>query len=62
MQKDRFVWLDPPDDMRAINVADVLKSKTADEHCVKVKEWAQYIFDKWESHHAKIFKILARNT
>jgi hypothetical protein len=60
--KDRFVWLDPPDNMGDITVADVLKSRTAVEHCAKVKEWAEYIFEKWNIHHSTIANILAINT
>lgn len=61
-RKNTFTWLDPPDDMRDITVADVLKSTTADEHCARVYEWARYIFNQWKAHHAMMAKMLAEKT
>ncbi len=59
--KDTFVWLTPPEDLKAITVADILESKTAVQHCANVKKWAEYLFETWGIHHSKIANILVTN-
>ncbi|MFQ5690901.1 MAG: DUF5946 family protein [Gemmatimonadota bacterium] len=56
--KDGFVWLEPPEDLGAITVVDVLESETAAEHCAAVRRWAKYVFGQWQRHHRSIARIL----
>lgn len=57
-RKNSFIWLEPPEDLTAITVADILESKTASQHCLKIMEWAEYIFRKWELHYSTVARIL----
>jgi hypothetical protein len=52
--KDAFLWLDPPADLGAINVADVLASDTGLMHLTKVEEWATTTWQAWHAHHQQI--------
>lgn len=49
--KQRFVWLEPPDSLGKITVADVVKETTAKGHKTLVNEWARCVWDAWSPHH-----------
>ena len=59
-QKNDFIWLEPPENLKLITVADILKAETAEEHCAYVKKWAMYIFEKWKVHHPTVAAILTK--
>ena len=52
--KDVFSWLDPPANLGAINVTDVLASDDAEMHLLKVEEWATATWQAWHVHHQQI--------
>ena len=60
--KKDFFWLEPPKDMQQINVGNILPANNANEHCLVVEKWAQYIFEKWKVHHAVIANMLQKFT
>ena len=60
--KKQFIWLEPPQDLKAITVEDILASNSAAEHCAKVGDWAEYIYQQWRPHHLKIATVLAVKT
>jgi hypothetical protein len=52
--KERFFWLTPPPSQGSVTVADVWKTKTADEHKELVTLWAASVWSAWHEHHAVI--------
>lgn len=50
-QKDRFVWLTPPDSLGQITVADIAGASTAAEHGQRVRAWAESAWAAWTMHH-----------
>jgi hypothetical protein len=46
-----FVWLDPPDSLGAITVAEVAEARDAAEHGERVRSWARCAWDAWARHH-----------
>lgn len=59
--KAEFRWLEPPEGITGITVADVRNSESGSQHCEIVRKWAAYIFDKWNVHHPAIARILRSN-
>jgi hypothetical protein len=57
-RKNAFTWLEPPAEMKAITVADVLTATSATQHRTLVTRWARYIFEQWKPHHALIASML----
>lgn len=53
---DQFVWLDPPGNLGAITVADVVKAKTLEEYDRLGRAWAGSAWEAWTVHHARIRK------
>ena len=53
---DKFVWLDPPENLGLITVADVVKTKTLDEYESLGRDWAVSAWQAWSIHHAQIRK------
>lgn len=52
--KHTFTWLEPPESLGSITVADVARARTAAEHKQAVRAWAQSAWDAWSSHHDTI--------
>ena len=50
-------WLAPPDMKGLITVEDVLKAESAEAHGLKVREWAESVYHRWNTHH----KVAERN-
>ncbi len=48
--KAAFFWLNPPADLGAVTVRDVLDAKDAQAHVQKVKQWAESAWSAWEEH------------
>lgn len=57
--KSGFVWLEPPQNITAITVADVLQAETAIQHCDNAKQWAAYVYQQWRGHHDAIASALS---
>ena len=49
--KHSFVFLEAPQNLGSITVADVYRAKSAEEHKVIVKEWARTTWEAWSVHH-----------
>jgi len=59
--KSELFWLDPPNDVGEITVADVLKAQTADDHSKLVYNWGKSIWDAWAVHHQTIQNFVERH-
>ena len=59
--KAKFVWLTPPPNRGAVTVLDVHRTKNAEEHLLRVREWAESAWAAWSPHHAQIRLWLPRN-
>jgi len=57
--KDMFVWLDPPESMGPLTVADVVKAQSVQEHKALVRAWAEGAWAAWSPHHDTIRSWLA---
>ncbi len=49
-------WLDPPESLGAITVADVMKASTPEEHREMVLAWARAVWDAWAPHRTEIVR------
>ncbi len=58
VKKNDFEWLEPPKDLKAVTSIDVLKAKSAAEHCELIEIWAKYVFEQWKDHHVTVEKLL----
>jgi hypothetical protein len=52
--KGNFGWLDPPDSLGDVTVADVVSVGEPDEHRVAVTEWARSVWEAWAPHHSTV--------
>ena len=52
--KHSFVFLEPPQNLGSITVADVHRANSEEEHQIIVKEWAQCVWEAWLQHHDTI--------
>ncbi len=59
--KDQFLWLAPPQNMFAVNVDDILKASTAEEHYLLVRKWALFVYQQWHEHIPYIESLLKPN-
>jgi len=50
-RKREFFWLEPPHDMKELNIGCLNTTDNPDAYCSDVEEWARYVFLKWEEHH-----------
>ena len=53
-QKEKFVWLEPPESRGELTVADVVKARNAEEHIKLVKKWTESTWEAWSAHHATV--------
>lgn len=56
LNRDMFYWLEPPEHLGALTIADVYKTKNLNDHARIVKEWAQEVWQSWTPHHKTIIK------
>jgi Family of unknown function (DUF5946) len=52
--KARFHWLEPPDDLGPITVANVEAAAGIEEHMSMVRLWAAQMWDVWSPHHVTV--------
>jgi hypothetical protein len=52
--KAQFDWLEPPNDLGPITIANVDATAGIEEHMSMVRRWAAQMWDVWSSHHAKV--------
>ncbi len=57
--KDRFAWLNPPESLGPLTVADVVKAGSVQEHKALVRAWAEGAWTAWSPHHDTIRSWLA---
>lgn len=55
-----WVWLDPPENMGSMTVADVVKAQSAEEHRDLVWEWARSVWQAWARHHETVRRWVDR--
>jgi hypothetical protein len=53
-RKADFFWLDPPDSLGEITVADIHRAGTVEEHMRLVRDWAEGAWRAWQPHHEQI--------
>jgi len=58
-KKVAYHWLQPPDDLSGMNVADIFAAFSPDEHFERVELWARFLFEKWEDQHKTTAGLLA---
>lgn len=47
-------WLDPPEDLGSVTVAEVLPAESAEEHGHVVRRWAASAWAAWSAHHTLV--------
>ena len=52
--KGRFGWLDPPESLGDLTVADVSSARTGDAHRAAVVAWARSVWGAWSEHHGTV--------
>ena len=52
--KHTFFWLEPPESVGSVTVAEVARAQTADERKAAVRAWASSTWDAWSGHHETI--------
>jgi hypothetical protein len=50
--KRQYIWLEPPQFLGALTVADVEAAEGVDEHVAMVRDWASQMWRVWSPHHA----------
>jgi hypothetical protein len=55
-RKSDLRWLDPPESLGTITVADVMKASTPEEHREMVLAWARAVWDAWAPHRTEIVR------
>jgi Family of unknown function (DUF5946) len=50
-RKGRYTWLDPPQSMSPITVADVHGAQDGEGHLAWVRKWADSAWQAWRPHH-----------
>ncbi len=53
-KRHAFQWLDPPEPLGTVTVADVHGAPNAIEHKQRVEHWAQDVWNAWAPHHPTI--------
>lgn len=53
-QREKFVWLEPPDWAGVMTIVDVAKASNAAEHGVLVRQWAEAVWQAWAAHHETV--------
>jgi hypothetical protein len=53
---DSFDWLDPPESLGFITVADVVKSRSLEEYDRLGRDWARSAWEAWAVHHGQVRK------
>jgi hypothetical protein len=53
-RKNYFAWLEPPNSMGPVTVADIQHAQAAHDHLVLVKNWAKSAWLAWAPHHATV--------
>jgi hypothetical protein len=56
-RKGELSWLEPPENLGAITVADVMKAVTPEEHREMVLAWARAVWTAWSPYHAEIMQL-----
>ena len=54
--KSGYFWLEPPDHVGPVTVADIWAAPDADAHATLVQEWAASAWAVWETHHGQVRK------
>ena len=49
--KRRLQWLEPPPDLGAMTVQDVLRATSAPDHRRRVEDWGRLVWQAWSSAH-----------
>lgn len=49
--RDQLVWLDPPENLGAVTVAEVARATNAADHQAWVRRWARSAWEAWAAHH-----------
>ena len=60
-KQPEFSWLEPPERIGKITVADVRAASDAAEHERIVRRWAREVWRAWESHHATVRRWIDRS-
>ena len=53
---DRFFWLDPPEFVGALTVAQAVETGSLDEYDRLGRDWAKSAWEAWAVHHTQIRK------
>jgi hypothetical protein len=53
-QKASYHWLEPPDHLGDLTVADVDATTSVDEHQAMVRQWAAQMWAVWSPHHETV--------
>jgi hypothetical protein len=58
--KDRLAWLEPPADLGAITVADVMRAQDPAAHSAVVTDWGRSVWRAWADHHRTVIELAGR--
>jgi len=51
--------LQPPEHRGALTVAEVVGAESAQEHCLRVRDWAVEVWAAWQAHHDRVHSWVA---
>lgn len=61
LTKPAFQWLEPPSPNGSKTILDVINSKSLNDHEIKVREWAENVFNCWYTKHKKVIDKLVED-
>ena len=59
--KDEFMWLDPPSDLGHLTISDILLAENATQHCKRVNQWAEAVFERWQDFYPIVKGLLEKD-
>jgi Family of unknown function (DUF5946) len=54
--KSNYFWLDPPDSLDELTVADIEAATTPEQHKALVRQWAEQMWRVWSPYHDVVRK------
>lgn len=52
--KSRYQWLEPPESLGLLTVADIEAASSVEEHLCTVRNWAAQMWQVWSPHHSTV--------
>ena len=59
--KDEFIWLEPPSYLGHLTINDILLAENATQHCERVNQWAEDVFNQWQDCYPIVKGLLEKD-